>query len=194
MPKAARVGKHATSPSSFPDFPSPLTSWSYAARLITPTVHRLRKHSWLMRRGSLLDPAASWLGLSTHVRRHAARDIRATKGQLLLQLLKLFWKTVWWLMLANWFISSADKHPFFSFFLETYATKASRKASGNGSCLWRREARGEKQRTWDLQPSWVLYSTASTVQHCSYFYLLISKDYCCDCCCSGPACVVLRYF
>ena len=57
-----------------------------------------------------LLPPPSW---AMCVRQHTAREIRATKGQLPLQMLELFWESEWWFMLANWFISRADKHLFF---------------------------------------------------------------------------------
>lgn len=55
-------------------------------------------------------PLLSWAMCARHC---TAREIRATKGQLLLQLLGLFWDTAWWFMLANWFNSWADKQLFF---------------------------------------------------------------------------------
>lgn len=58
-------------------------------------------------------PPLSW---AMCARCRTAREIRATKGQLLLQLLELFWDTAWWFMLANWFNSWADKQLFFFFF------------------------------------------------------------------------------
>lgn len=61
-------------------------------------------------RADSLLPPLSW---AMRVRRHTARDIQPTKGQLLLQLPKLFWESEWWFMLANWFISRTDKHLFF---------------------------------------------------------------------------------
>ena len=53
----------------------------------------------LFREGAL--PPPSW---AMRARQHTARDIQATKGQLLLELLELFWESERWFMLGNWLI------------------------------------------------------------------------------------------
>lgn len=62
-------------------------------------------------RSDRLLPLLSWAMCG---KQHTARERRATKGHLPLQILELFWETEWWFTLANWFISSADNQLFFS--------------------------------------------------------------------------------